>query len=236
VVVHGERLLLSDFLPPAAPEALRAQAAQVSLGRTPGIGMVRVLDRFEVEQRLRPELWRRLSLPERLEAHRPAYRIGPEQVRAALEPVLRAHGATTPLHDLELEVQPLVDTPDPQFRILEISPDPLRHRWNARVALADEPQASPFLVSLPSGESLTAWRAGAVAPVVRSALRVRAGQVTVLRIDDAAFHLYTSVVCLDSGAPGAEIRVRDQVNGKIHRARVTEEGGLQWSGEPNEMR
>jgi hypothetical protein len=194
--------------------------------------MVRVLERTELEQRLRPELLRRLSLPAKLAAHRPAYRLGLEQVRAALEPALRAHGARAPMHDLELGVQPLVDTPNPQFRILDISSDPLRHRWNARVVVADTPAAAPFLVSLPANESLTAWRAKASAPAApHPSLRLRAGQVVVLPIRDAGFQAYISVVCLENGVSGGEIRVRDPINGKIHRARVTEEGGLQWTGE-----
>jgi len=68
-------------------------------------------------------------------------------------------------------------------------------------------------------------------PAARPLPRLRAGQVVVLPIQDAGFQAYISVVCLENGVSGGEIRVRDPVNGKIHHARVTEEGGLQWTGE-----
>jgi hypothetical protein len=225
-VVYGEKLALSDFLPSEAPASLRTEAAQVALGPTPGPGGVRVLDRREVEPRLRPELLRRLRVPEKLIARRPGYAVDPERLRAALQEALLAHGASVPVSKVELGVRPLADTPDPQFRILEVSSDPLRRRWNVRVAIADAPQANPFLVSLPASEPLAAWRASEAARPAPARPRLRAGERALLLIDDAGFRASVPVVCLENGVPGSEIRVRDQINGKIHRARVSEEGGF----------
>jgi flagella basal body P-ring formation protein FlgA len=42
------------------------------------------------------------------------------------------------------------------------------------------------------------------------------------------------VVCLETGRPGQEIRVRDETNGKVHRAYVGQDGGVQLLGERHE--
>ena len=222
------------FLAPGLAAQLRTEAAQVSLGRTPGPGAMRVLGAEELERQLPPALLHRLLLPAKLEARRPVYRLEPQQLRAALERALHQQGIRASTRDLQLSVGPLVDTPDPQFRVLDISVDALHRRWNVRVGVAGDPQSVPFLVTLPAEESLPPRRLAAASRQAPVPPRVRAGQTALLTVEDAGFQASIPVVCLENGVLGQAIRVRDPVNSKIHQAIVSEEGGLHSSGAPND--
>jgi hypothetical protein len=231
IVVHHEKLLLSDFLPRDAPESLRAQAAQVTLGHLPSPGTNFARNRAELQRQLDSELLRRLQVPVRIQASRPSYRLDPEQVRSALESALHTRGVQVSLRDLEIGATPTGDTRDPQLRVLDIRRDVLHHTWDARVVLANAPGSLPFLVTASDTEPWVPLQANSKtqpAPPVKPLLK--AGQHATLWLNDAGFQAMIPVVCLEMGFPGKEIRVRDEFSGKVHRALVSDNGDVQGNG------
>ena len=233
VVVRREKLLLSDFLPGDAPEPLRVRAAQVMLGLLPWPGADWKEDRAALQSQLDPELLRQLRLPAQMRAYRPCFRITAEQVRSALESALQARGIQASLPDLKIGATPKVDSPDLKLKVLDVSRDVPHHTWNARVVLADAPGAVPFWVTASEGESLAALRAGQdsrPARILPARPLLRSGQHAVLQLNDPGFHITLPVVCLENGFPGKEMRVRDEVNGRVHVALVGDDGQLQGLG------
>jgi hypothetical protein len=230
VVVQGENLLLSDFLPPDAPEYLRAQAAQVTLGRTPRPGSVRVIERIELEHQLRPYEWsRRLSVPPRVTVTRLGYRLDPEPVSEAIESVLRSRGVQARFGQLDMSAAPTVEVPEPRLRVLDVRYDELRQRWNARIQVTNNPGADPFLVTVPEMETPGPHPrvASAVKPAPPpSRPLLRAGEHATLLLNDPGFRATIPVVCLEAGLPGVDIRVRDEISGRIYRAQVAANGEM----------
>jgi hypothetical protein len=227
VAVQGEDLLLSDFLPPDAPGTLRAQAAQVMLGRTPRPGSVRVIDRIELEHQLRPYEWsRRLSVPPRVTVSRLGYRLDTAEVLAALKSALQRRGVDAQFDRLDMTAAPKVDISDPQLRVLDINYDELRQRWNARIQVANLPGADPFLVTVPGIESPALRHPASAAQPAPAQPVLKAGQRATLLLNDAGFRATIPVVCLQAGLPGVDIRVRDEFSGKIFRAQVAASGEL----------
>ena len=227
VVVQGENLLLSDFLPPDAPEYLRAQAAQVTLGRTPRPGSVRVIERIELEHQLRPYEWsRRLSVPPRVTVSRLGYRLDPEPVSAAIESVLRSRGVQARFGQLDMSAAPTVEVPEPRLRVLDVRYDELRQRWNARIQVANVPGADPFLVTVPELEAAAMRPPESSAQPAPAKPLLRAGEHATLLLNDPGFRATIPVVCLQAGLPGVDIRVRDEISGRIYRAQVAASGDL----------
>jgi hypothetical protein len=238
VAVQARELRLSDFLPPGAPGFLRAQAAQVMLGQTPRPGTVRVMDIVELEHTLRPEVLRRLSFPPKITVYRTGYVLESKRAAAALESALQTRGVKAELGPVDVTGAPLLESSDAKLRVLDIRYDALHQRWNARMALADQPHAVPFLVTATGGGPNTgdlSYHADAVRIASEQPL-FKAGQRAILVMNSDAFHATIPVVCLEAGLPGREIRVRDEANGKIHRAQVSATGEVHLLGDRNESR
>jgi hypothetical protein len=233
VVVQSEEVRLSDFLPPGAPGTLRAQAAQVMLGQTPRPGTVRVMDTVELEHQLRPELLHRLSFPPRMTVQRGGYTLESKAILEALQSALERRGITVKLGAVDGSAVPPLVSSTPQLRVLDIHYDALRRRWNARIAIDNQPGAVPFLVTAAAAEPLSPYHADAVS-TVRIQPLLKTGQRAVLVLNDAGFHATIPVVCLESGIPGQEIRVRDETSGKIHHAWVSDGGTMHVLGERDE--
>jgi len=236
VTVQSDELRLSDFLPPGAPGILRAQAAQVMLGQTPRPGTVRVMDIVELEHLLRPEVLRRLSFPPRMTVYRTGYALDAGQAAAAMASALQTRGVKTELGPVDVASVPLLSTKEPQLRVLDIRYDELRQRWNARLTVANDAQAVPFLVTAAAPAALSAglsYRADAP-QVSKPAPVLKAGERAILVMNNDAFRATIPVVCLEAGSPGQEIRVRDESNGKVHRAHISAAGDVHLLGDGNE--
>jgi flagella basal body P-ring formation protein FlgA len=53
---------------------------------------------------------------------------------------------------------------------------------------------------------------------------LKAGQRATLLLSDPGFRATIPVVCLQTGLPGVDIRVRDEISGRIYRAQVADGG------------
>jgi len=233
VVVQAEELRLSDFLPPGAPGSLRAQAAQVMLGQTPRPGTVRVMDIVELEHQLRPELLSRLSFPPRMTVVRTGYALEAKPILEALQSALEARGVKAKLKTVDITAAPPLENGAP-LRVLDIRYDALRRRWNARMAIENQPGTTPFLVTAAAAESMSSSHAGTPS-IARAQPLLKTGQRAMLVIDNDSFHATIPVVCMEPGIPGQEIRVRDESSGKIHYAWVSDGGTMRVRGERNDL-
>jgi hypothetical protein len=240
VSVAAGELRLSDFLPPGAPGSLRAQAAQVMLGQTPRPGTVRVMDIVELEHQLRPELLRRLSFPPSMTVSRAGSPLDSTRVTAVLQAALDRRGVKTKIGIVDSTAAPLLESAEPRLRVLDIRYDGLRRRWNARIAVDSQPEMLPFLVTAAEAETLAPEHAAAqltsrLQPSAPPPPLLKNGQRAVLVLSNGGYHATIPVVCLESGVSGQQIRVRDESNGMIHHAWISDGGTVQLSGERNEV-
>jgi hypothetical protein len=118
-----------------------------------------------------------------------------------------------------------VDSPAPPLQLLDVRYDALRQKWNARLVLANVPASPPFLVTASAPESVKPPRTGPAAPPAQPVLKV--GQRALLLLNDEGFRATIPVVCLQAGLPGVDIRVRDEVSGRIYRAQVDASGQVE---------
>ena len=188
VAVRGNRILLSDLLPAAAPAALRLRSSHLVLGRAPQPGSLRAITRAQIEQQLdqAPGLSARLSIPEQVVVKRVQRPLSAEEILRAIRSALESYQpleerALQPA-DLHLQAPVLVTVKDPGLRVLGIEFDRWRRETRFRLWTAHEPQLLPFYVSI--GQRLATLGSGGKAESRAGELAGTAGlggstQVTV---------------------------------------------------------
>jgi hypothetical protein len=112
------------------------------------------------------------------------------------------------------------------LRLLDVRYDALRQRWNARIQVANVPGADPFLVTVPELEAAAMRPPESSAQPAPAKPLLRAGEHATLLLNDPGFRATIPVVCLQAGLPGVDIRVRDEISGRIYRAQVAASGDL----------
>ena len=154
VQVEGERIKLSDLLPPTAPAELGEMGARIILGDSPLPASRRVMTKDQIDQQLRdfPSILEQLELPDRLVISCRQRRLSPEEIWTAIETFLAAEGLHDPgwgsLRALRLQAPVFVTKQDPGLEVKRMEPDRVRRQIRFLLWTSSEPQVLPFYVSV----------------------------------------------------------------------------------------
>jgi hypothetical protein len=233
--VQGDTILLSHLLPSDAPLELRRRAENVSLGRAPEIGSVRLFSRESLQIALEGTSLdaAEFVIPECVAVHRGTHLLAKEQLWPALRAAAAAKGIALPADIHPGEVQwaaPLsVPTDDSRLEVRDVFVDKLLNQVRFRLRYFNNPSAPSFYAWCPLPRSQQRQFAGnapghSIEPSKRSS--PPAGDlVSIRRL--ALLHLHSQnssamlqVRPLQSGELGQTIRVRVPANGHTLLARI----------------
>jgi Chaperone for flagella basal body P-ring formation len=159
VAVRQPQFSLADVLPAAAPDDLRARAAQVSLGESPMPGEHRVLDQEFISRVLDklPNLREELAIPPRIDVTRWSRPVSNEDFLApitkALAGVDLANSGALFLSDISL-LSPVIATEEHvEARVLRIEMDAGSKAARVRMWIPSEPRVPPFWARVRIGKA-----------------------------------------------------------------------------------
>lgn len=236
VELRPTTVMLSDLLPSQASDTLREASSEVSLGNTPEPGNVRLVSRQEIQHDLidHPDLLASLQIPESVTVHRFYRELSRAEliaaIQAAVDPSVIVEAS---LASFELLAPVYVTTDDPGLRVTHIESDPLHQQTRFRLWTSNEPANLPFYVTVMGNLKLAA-RTTQVGPIKgnvagfapRSEALVKPGQPVRLVIQGEDYRITTTVMPLEQGMMGQEIRVRDPLTKRIFQAQVAGPGLL----------
>jgi hypothetical protein len=159
--VRQPQLSLADVLPVAAPDGLRARAAQISLGDSPMPGEHRVLDQKFVSHALDkfPELREKLAIPSRIDVTRWSRSISSEDL---VEPVAKALASADlarsdapSASDINLLSPVIATEAHVEARVLRIEMGEGAKVARVRMWIPSEPRIPPFWACVRIGKTAT---------------------------------------------------------------------------------
>ena len=237
-VVQGQAIYLSDLLAEPSPDSLRVATGGIRLGVSPRPGSVRVFSGEAIRQLLEAQrLEGILEVPDRISVRRAGHSITSEEVSEAIHTALIHNENLRSLQissiDIRLSAPIITPSEATELRVTRIEPDATLNRINAWLVPSNQPNAVPFMVTVPvavpindrqyfssrgtSGASrIAASRSESQLPVL-----VRAGSSVRLHIAAAnGTQMYLTAVALEAGTAGQRVRVRLQGTGRVLRAKV----------------
>lgn len=253
VAVSSPSIALSDLLPLEAPEELRSAARTIGLGAAPEPGTVRQIARAEISQILagNPGMLAEIVLPDEIIVRRTSHRLSNQQIAAAISAAVGADASAALSRSAGLLQTPIYFSGDePGLKITQIDFDPLHQVTRLRLWTSKEPENLPFFVTVPGrlhgpddlaidndpnygspvaalepvgsaqGSTITRRRAHSAEKLVKT------GVETMLVIEGSDYRITSTVVPLEAGALGEQIRVRDPVTRRILTAQVAGPGLL----------
>lgn len=241
VEIAGEHVSLADLLPRTAPESLRAEAKQISLGASPQLGNTRTLDASAIEKVAGADrdVLDQVVVPARMIVSRGARTIGPDEVFAAIQSALRqsdAHAAETlRLEDIVFESQVFVSPGDAGLQVLRMELDRGLGRIRFLLWPSRDPKVMPFFVTARLNGDAAATpnhssaafslsgalhsSRGAVVALKRNILVGRGERATLVLHSDS-LQMSVGVISLEAGELGQRIRVRTIENDKVLNVQV----------------
>src|SRR5271155_4004568 len=154
VVAHKESITLSDFLPPDAPEKLRARPMELKLGEAPLPGARRTFIRAQMEWRLRgaPEWRDAIAIPTSIEVSRWSRALTHEEVLVAIEDAMRSNQLAVPVpllpQDLVFRSNVSVTEAAPKLKVTRIESSSDGAETHVRLSTPSEPHSPAFWVTL----------------------------------------------------------------------------------------
>lgn len=228
---------LGDLLAPnTCPELLRA-AVQVSLGKTPRFGSVRILDgaalRGMLERLLPGGEAIAVRLPERIRVYRAGERAACADIRAQIP------ASADGWQEEDCGAADRIARHAP-LRFSEPAWNASLQRWAAVARCAHPGDCVPFLVQLsgphagsemphgsdPGRDATGLGRARAESKAKSAKPLLRPGQVATLLWDQDGIRFTGRVTCLDAGSAGEVVRARIAPGGRVVRAVVASPGVL----------
>jgi hypothetical protein len=151
---QGERIRLSDLLPPDAPAELEQAGARIALGDSPDPACRRVFSKDQIELQLRefPSILEQLELPQRVVVSAKRRRLSPDETWTAIESFLTAAGLsatrTVLQRLLSYQATVFVTKQDPGLVVKRMEPDRVRKQIRFLLWTSHEPQVLPFYVAI----------------------------------------------------------------------------------------
>ena len=253
VDVSSASIALSDLLSPDAPEELRTAASAIALGSAPEPGAVRRIARMEIDQALSDDsqLRAEIVVPDEIAVRRAAHRVTSSQIAAAIRTALGPDSSIALSKAGELLREPIYFSgDDPGLTISQIQFDPLHRVTRLKLWTSKEPENLPFFVTIPGrlkvpadlaidGDTNDRSSIPAAGPAgfsqgpvgVRRGFRsteklVKTGVESSLVIEGSDYRITSTVIPLEAGALGDQIRVRDPVRRRVLTAQVVGPGML----------
>lgn len=242
IAVAGAHISLADLLPATAPDSLRAQAAEISLGAAPQPGDTRTLQGDVIERSVsadHPDLLSQVVVPARMMISRGARPITLAEVFAAIRAALQQSGvpaadAVRP-EDILFQSQVFVSPGDSGLQVMRMEFDRGLRRVRFLLWPSHDPKVLPFFVTariggqLPMAPVHSTIESGPLidhaAPVpgasreVSAPILVTRGERATLVLTSDALRMYVDVISLDSGTLGQRVQVRTDA-GKVFSAQV----------------
>ena len=254
VTVSSAKVSLSDLLPPEASAELRSAGSEVSLGGAPEPGSVRQITRAEIESALADKagILEAIAAPDHITVQRASRRLSTAQIMTVIASILGPGQSAEGLGPGVLLQTPVFYTgDDPGLQITQVEFDALHEITRLRIWTSKEPENLPFYVTVrgrpqadiqlldrknaahhaaadrPGSNGSSDDRIAAPASVKhRPPQLVKNGVETQLIIEGPDYRISSTVVPLQSGALGDQVRARDPVTRKVVTAQVVAPGVL----------
>jgi len=255
VELQSESIRLSDLLPSGVPLAWKESASAIDLGRAPRVGSVRVLEPAEImrkaEEWSQPE--KKLAVPTEVVIRRRGWPIDKAAVRDVIRDFLVRHGwkegELPELNQLESAATASEANGDPTLEVTGMERDRRGGVLQFRLRCASPAHCSNFLVRVPLPNAHTSAISvvrsssateetgdtgkSAKKPLMTGASRcpacaglAQAGQTATLILENENIRITLLVICLERGALGQRIRVREARGQRVFVAEVTGSGLL----------
>ncbi len=214
--VVDNTIRLSDLLPDDAPAEVRKKARSVELGRSPLPGSYRVFAGAELTPHIKASGLNQVSVPEHVVVEHQGWAISRLAVVRAISEFLRARNV---MGDLPLEFE-IVGSPSATEELPSLRVE--RVRWDERLRVTEftlrcvTNGCGSFLVRS-SSRSVIAATKKFLEPRVWLA---KAGKPALLTLAGGGMRISLRVVCLERGALGQTIRVREKGTHREYRAEV----------------
>jgi hypothetical protein len=230
VKVKGEEIRLSDLLPENALHKVSAASATCRLGSIPALGSMRALVRAQVQQALAncsvPSY--QIEIPERITVSRAGYPIKETTIRGAISRFAagRSPEKTSPEDEVEWPRGVEAMNDDASLIVGSSRWDGLRQRWQFGMRCEQRQACGEFIVYLKPAIEVPRVRASAAislaarSPKDTSFILTRPGQKATLLLEDGKIRISISVICLQRGRLGEQIRVLDPIRRRVFRASV----------------
>jgi hypothetical protein len=172
-IIRADVVSVADLLPENAPNGIRMQAREIALGKAPGIGAQRTVDRAEILRAIgnSTDLSGELRIPPSITLTRWSRLLTREEIAQAIAKSLEANGVSNPLslsaEDVTFDSPIAVVEAEPTLNVMRV--EPLSRSLGTHVALwtASEPRTPPFWVTVDKEfdvPPITSQRQSAAAP------------------------------------------------------------------------
>jgi flagella basal body P-ring formation protein FlgA len=231
---------LADLLPKSAVQSLRERLAHVTLGGVPLLGSTRVFERNEIERLLQqlPDVLESIEIPQQVSITRTRHLLSREEIRDAIADALEKRGVERSrlpgIEDLQIPA-PIVVTQTPAGLVVQrFTVDAARGLAQFRLHASKEPKALPFYVTArvsPEvagliGKGTVSPGSAVAADSLKQPAEVTPGKPATMLTVGKGFRIMTTVMPLQSGARGQQIRVRSLDTHSIVQAEVVAENYL----------
>ena len=239
--VHGDAILLANFLPPNAPRAFQNAAEAILLGSLPQRGSTRRLSRDAVAIESGGLLLSSFAVPEFMTVRRAGRALTREEIFAAIQTALaKRHTLELPefrAQDLLYDAAITVPYGDVRLEVTQISFDEAIGCARFRLRPQAVPGALPFYVTarpvppisaqaLQSVKKFQPFAASRNLPGSAAAILVDPRQSARLHLHSQDSDMLLAVRPLERGHLGETIRVRLRASGKTLQARVVGNNSL----------
>ena len=236
IEINHDTISLFDFLPASASQNLRSASQKIELGRAPEPGTLRVFAGAQIAAAAQ-SLGDTLSVPDRVTVRRTTWLISRQALWEAISKFLAQHGWNASQIPEQPEFswsamavrdeQPILEATSANWNLREAV-------WEISVRCIDHTLCGKFLVRM-AGAKLASGNAAvftASPPVegisrtsptsrkVRAAILAKSGSPVSLIVAGEGFRITLPVICLQPGALGQRIRVRDPGGKRILIAEV----------------
>lgn len=235
--VNHATVVLSDLLPPGAPQTIRQASVTLELCPAPKPGSLRVLRSEQILASLtgRPDLARQIVVPKQVTIHYSGQPIREEAVRDAISEFVREHGSGSSLLDrarIDVPAFLVANEKSPQLQVTRLQMDLQQQAFDVRLRCANRQACGSFLVHVVLAQALPEpWRKDLIrslfpnsAPTLGTAaagpLLVARGKPATLILDDTTMRISVPVICLEPGLLNQRIRVFDQHSRRVFLAEV----------------
>lgn len=238
VAAVREDLTLADFLSSAACPRLRQAAAQVSMGKAPRAGAVRVIEGQQIRALLaglvseNASSTASLQIPDRIMVRRAGATKSCVEIADFLAGAAPSQDDRLSSHlwrnNLECgAIQGIAE--DAELELIKSDWDAGLRRWEFLLHCVRPEDCVPFMVSARDPETQrgnsphaasSAESSTRVQSAAGFALLVRPGETAMLTWDQAGIRVTLPVTCLDAGGLGQYVRVRLKSTPQILRAEV----------------
>jgi hypothetical protein len=243
VEVANSDLTLADLLAEGSCAQFQQAAAQVSLGRTPRAGSVRVLDGAQVRQLLAgladgvvgPGKTVALKIPERIVVERAGAAKSCGEIARFVAGAAPAPAGNSASNRWQEDLNCAAARAIPENAQLELTRtawNVAAQRWEFALRCVRPEDCVPFLVwaggeklsPLPVSAAAVSLAPQAIASIVERL--VKPGQTATLTWDGAGIRIVLPVTCLEAGGAGQFVRVKVKNGARILRAEVLGDGTL----------